>query len=82
MNEATTARAGPKRKRRLLQRRHRERGLLDKRYHKARPTQTCIALWMREAERLVGEYIKTGRKIHLQAFIRHVMGMKQALRCP
>jgi hypothetical protein len=73
MKAATDTRTGPKRSAAgnfQLANSHHETGSL----------QARIAVWMREAERLAGEFNRTRREIHLHAFMRHVTGMIQALR--
>lgn len=74
MKGPTDTRAGPKRKRRLLQRRSQELWLLEKDYHDAERMQD-FAAWQREAARLALEYLRTGREIHRLAFERHMGGM-------
>jgi hypothetical protein len=46
----------------------------------ATPTQAQVTAWQREAIRLEREYLRTGRPIHLLAFVRHVAGMLLRLR--
>ena len=71
---ANTQRAGPKRKRRLLQHRSQELQLLAN-YQIRMPKQLNIAFWQREATRLLLGYLRTDREIHRLAFKRHIAGM-------
>ena len=73
-------RAGPKRKRRLLQRRSQELRLLEKDYHGAKRIQASLPAWQKEAARLAYEYTQTGRELHRFAFERHMGGILMRMR--
>ena len=37
------------------------------------------SIWQREAARLFGEFWRTGEQRHIDAFARHVVGMRQRM---
>ena len=81
MKAATKTRAGPKRTTPGLRISGAVTNVrLRAEYHRDRLMQACITSWFKEAERLAGEYLHTGRTLHLEAFIRHVEGMFAAIQ--
>jgi hypothetical protein len=42
--------------------------------------QRVKSTWQREARRLAGEYLTTGRETHREAFERHMGGILQQMR--
>jgi hypothetical protein len=47
-------------------------------YH--RPVALQVAVWQREANRLLSESLRTGRSHHWRAWAQHVLGMVSRLK--